>query len=246
MAKQWFDVKKLQKPKVTLYGLYLARPVSRRITKLLYRTDITPNQASVFSLFLGIVASVFLLFDYNYACAIFLYFAFVFDCVDGELARLKEQFTKLGYWMEGALDRIPEILPLLVMGHLTGAWAFTAFAITNILLIRSSKYTRSLLLEKFNLQEDGLSRYKTLVEKPQPKRIISWLGYTSALNYLILIVGILTKQYLPILVGFSVIGFPYYLITSFVIIRYYRHLDRSNHLNEKRRNKDSSYSEERD
>jgi Family of unknown function (DUF5941)/CDP-alcohol phosphatidyltransferase len=37
-----------------------------------------------------------------------VYFAFVFDCVDGQLARYTRQFSKLGAWLDSVFDRSKE------------------------------------------------------------------------------------------------------------------------------------------
>ena len=42
------------------------------------------------------------------AGAVLVYFAFVFDCVDGQLARYTRQFSKLGAWLDSIFDRSKE------------------------------------------------------------------------------------------------------------------------------------------
>ena len=42
------------------------------------------------------------------AGAVLLYFAFVLDCVDGQLARYTRQFSKLGAWLDSIFDRTKE------------------------------------------------------------------------------------------------------------------------------------------
>ena len=44
------------------------------------------------------------------AGAVLLYFAFVLDCVDGQLARYTRQFSKLGAWLDSVFDRTKEYL----------------------------------------------------------------------------------------------------------------------------------------
>jgi len=44
------------------------------------------------------------------AGGILLYFAFVFDCVDGQVARYTRQFSTLGAWLDATFDRAKEYL----------------------------------------------------------------------------------------------------------------------------------------
>lgn len=207
MDRPTFDVKKSQKAVDDVYALYLARPVSKRITRLLFNTRITANQISILSFFLGMFSAVFLFFDYSYVSAIFLYLSFIFDCVDGELARSKEQFTKLGFWIEGTLDRIPDIVPILAMGYLTNEWFLVSLTIMNFCLIRTAVSTNAMMVEKLGLEisNKGKGLYSV-------SGVTAWLKYTKSTHLVFLIIFVLIRQYRLYLTLFSTLGFLYFLI----------------------------------
>jgi CDP-L-myo-inositol myo-inositolphosphotransferase len=87
---------------------YLNRPVSLWISRYLVRTFVTPNQISVFSFLLSIVAAVlFAVGGYPFLAigGLLAQIASVIDGCDGEIARLKFQSSKYGGWFDAVLDR---------------------------------------------------------------------------------------------------------------------------------------------
>ena len=67
--------------------------------------------------------------------AVLLYFAFVTDCVDGQLARYTRTFSKLGAWLDSVFDRTKEYLAfagLAIGASAMGdpAWLLACAAIT--------------------------------------------------------------------------------------------------------------------
>jgi len=74
----------------------------------LVKTKISPNQLSVFSFILCLIASA-LFFKGSYPAlfvgAIFAQIASIIDGCDGEIARLKYQESDFGKWFDAVLDR---------------------------------------------------------------------------------------------------------------------------------------------
>ena len=103
------------------------RPISMRITRYLYKSNLTPNQISFISFLFAIFgACFFLLGGYSNLVvgAIFAQASSVIDGVDGEIARLKCQETKFGAWFDTVLDRYSDAfllfsLTIYVFRHLT-------------------------------------------------------------------------------------------------------------------------------
>lgn len=89
-----------------ILDLLIYRPISFIIVKLVYKFPITPNQISLLSMFFGVAAGVFFAFDFYLYGAIILFISNVFDCVDGQLARLKHNGTKIGRIIDGAIDYV--------------------------------------------------------------------------------------------------------------------------------------------
>ena len=88
---------------VSTYSRYIARWAARR--------GLTPNQVTLFSIALGVLAAVCFANAERWSMvvgAVLVYFAFVFDCVDGQLARYSRQFSKLGAWLDSIFDRSKE------------------------------------------------------------------------------------------------------------------------------------------
>jgi phosphatidylglycerophosphate synthase len=88
------------------YEEYIIRPLSYPITNLLLKTQITPNQVTVFSNLLIVVASYFYYTGYKHLAIFLILGYFVLDCVDGEIAREKGLKSEKGAIME---DKLPVI-----------------------------------------------------------------------------------------------------------------------------------------
>ena len=72
------------------------------------KTDISPNQITLFSFILALIASIFFFLG-NYialfAGAVLAQLASIIDGCDGEIARLKYQESDFGKWFDAVLDR---------------------------------------------------------------------------------------------------------------------------------------------
>ena len=79
------------------------RPVSTRI-RLLVNTKITPNFITLLQIFIGILACTLIGNSstklYYFIGIIFLHFAYVLDCVDGEIARVKKMASLQGVFLD--------------------------------------------------------------------------------------------------------------------------------------------------
>lgn len=88
---------------VSTYSRFIARWAARR--------GLTPNQITLFSIFLGLLSAGAFATGTRWgavAGAVLIYFAFVFDCVDGQLARYARKFGVLGAWLDATFDRFKE------------------------------------------------------------------------------------------------------------------------------------------
>lgn len=84
----------------------VATPLVRQLAK---RTWITPNQITWGAFVLGLVsAGFFLMGDWQWliAGALVYHLSFLFDCMDGKLARLTDQGSVFGAWLDFVFDRI--------------------------------------------------------------------------------------------------------------------------------------------
>jgi hypothetical protein len=92
-----------------LLDIFFYRPLSFLFVKLIYSTDITPNQISIVSMLFGILTGVMFGFgthQFFIFGAIALLISNVLDCADGQLARLKKNGTGIGRIIDGFIDYI--------------------------------------------------------------------------------------------------------------------------------------------
>jgi hypothetical protein len=90
---------------VSTYSRYIARWCAHR--------GFTPNQVTTVSVLIGLVAALAFATGERWGLVtggVLVYFAFVTDCVDGQLARYTRQFSKLGAWLDSVFDRTKEYL----------------------------------------------------------------------------------------------------------------------------------------
>jgi hypothetical protein len=89
--------------------LLFYRPVAFLLVRVIYRTEITPNQISLFAIVMGIFAGYFYSLGqplYFTIGALFFLAFNILDCSDGQLARLKKNGTPVGRIIDGISDFI--------------------------------------------------------------------------------------------------------------------------------------------
>ncbi|MBK8552510.1 MAG: CDP-alcohol phosphatidyltransferase family protein [Ignavibacteria bacterium] len=102
-----------------IIDLIIFRPISFVLVKLIYSTNITPNQISIVALMFGVLTGI--LYGYGTHLAFILASASFFicntlDCMDGQLARLKKNGTKIGRVIDGFIDYITSISVFIGIG----------------------------------------------------------------------------------------------------------------------------------
>lgn len=156
------ELKKALKEEDSIFSIYFYRKISLRITKLLVKTSITPNQITFFSLVLSLIAAYFFIFgNYYYALigVLFLHLSFLFDHVDGEIARYKNLKSLFGAWFDQVTDRIME--SLVFVGITIGVYInmnnylvfiFGMLAVFNLFMVGYVRSTTPLLGIKHKAQ----------------------------------------------------------------------------------------------
>jgi hypothetical protein len=95
------------------FTTFFVSPYSRYIARWAARRGLTPNQVTLASLVVGLLAAAAFAVGERWglvAGAVLLQVAFTTDCVDGQLARYTRQFSKFGAWLDSILDRTKEYL----------------------------------------------------------------------------------------------------------------------------------------
>ena len=104
------DVRATYKPRDAWWTVFLVDPYTSHLVRFTAnRTRITPNQLSVSALVLGFVAAGLFWTADTWALiagALVFHLAFVLDCMDGKIARLKGTGSVLGGWLDYIFDRI--------------------------------------------------------------------------------------------------------------------------------------------
>jgi len=102
-----------------VFDLIFYRPLAFLLVKAVYRTAITPNQLTLFSMMLGIVAGICFAFGTpaTFAAAgIFCLLYNVVDCSDGQLARMKHSGTPIGRILDGFADYVVSVAVYIGIG----------------------------------------------------------------------------------------------------------------------------------
>jgi phosphatidylglycerophosphate synthase len=116
-----------------MLGAFWPRKVSRHITRVLVRTPITPNQTTVLWGAISVLNSytVYRALTGDWIAIVLVpivyQFAFVLDCVDGEIARFKNLNNPIGgKLLDGICHRATEfslLVAFAVAGHtISGSW----------------------------------------------------------------------------------------------------------------------------
>lgn len=95
-----------------IFDLYFYRPLAFLLVKAIYNTNITPNQLTVISMVFGVIGGICYSFGSHSAFmlgAAFYLLYNVFDCSDGQLARLKKNGTAIGRILDGIADYVVSV-----------------------------------------------------------------------------------------------------------------------------------------
>ncbi len=102
---------------------FLNRPISKRLSVILAKTSITPDQITIISFLLAIASSIFF-FASGYLKTviggILAQVSSIIDGCDGEVARLKLRFSKRGEWLDKILDRVGD--GFIIIGITWASW----------------------------------------------------------------------------------------------------------------------------
>ncbi len=116
----------LTKPTDGVVSRHINRRISKKISSLLSRTEISPNQISVTSFLLGLFSGFLFSQGTNLSsiiAGVLAQAASVVDGCDGEVARLRFKDSSYGAWFDAVLDRYADAF--IILGMTYGAWVST-------------------------------------------------------------------------------------------------------------------------
>ncbi len=104
-------LERANRPDDGFYSTFVLRKASKPLTALALRLGLSPNQISLFSLGVGLVAALSFATGSWWgllAGALLMQGSLIIDCVDGEVARFTRSFSDLGAWIDASTDRVKE------------------------------------------------------------------------------------------------------------------------------------------
>ena len=99
--------------------LIFYRPLAFLLVKAVYRTGITPNQITLGAIIFAVIGGIIFAqggAENFFIGAIFFTLYNIFDCADGQLARLKKNGSSLGRIIDGFADYIAGVSAYLAIG----------------------------------------------------------------------------------------------------------------------------------
>ena len=104
--KKYYDIKDIKqtlKPEDAFVTVYLVDPIAVRFLHILANyTKITPNQISLLAFVFGVISALLFYLGHFWIGAISYYLSFLFDCMDGKLARLKKISSDVGFFYDAS------------------------------------------------------------------------------------------------------------------------------------------------
>lgn len=98
------------KPADSLFNLYIARPPAAVIVAALAKTRVTPNQVTIISMLIQIAAAAVLIGVPGWVGLLIgvagIELSYVFDCVDGQLARVTGRSSAVGGLFDFLMDEL--------------------------------------------------------------------------------------------------------------------------------------------
>jgi hypothetical protein len=135
---------------------------SRYVARWAARAGLSPNQVTVFALCVGFAAATAFATGERAGYitgAVLLYLSFVFDCVDGQLARYTRRYSKFGAYIDSLFDRSKEYA------------AFAGLAIgassSEVWILAGAMLTLQTFRHSFDFSYGATDR-QAIAETPQP------------------------------------------------------------------------------
>ena len=224
-------MQKLGKDTDGFMARHVERPMSLRISRLLAPTAVTPNQMSLLSIGVGIVAGPFFLSSrpllQTIGALLFLAHSILDGC-DGELARLKFQQSRLG----GVLDFWGDnIVHVVIFACMAAGWSRAAGALWPLLLGAGAVFgtlgSAGFVYWRLMRAKDGGEALFTSVSAEPDRPLAQVLDAASRRDfiYLVIILSIFGKS--SWFVALAGVGAPIYCLMVIAMSAFERrsHLD---------------------
>ncbi len=203
----------------------LVRHLSCRLTPILLKTSLTPNQITIISLLLGLSCAACFAFG-NWIAGIIggvlLLASYTFDNCDGEVARIKKLSSEIGAKLDDMSDWIVDASFFAALGYGTAQsmdqqfWFWLGLAAAAGAFI---DYIVDLIHEaQKSKKPDAVSRKQQASEPRQPKDGLDWIIYIfhklSRADFCLIVLGLAIFNVTWLLLPFAAIGAQVYWITD--------------------------------
>jgi F0F1-type ATP synthase assembly protein I len=122
-----------------LINTYLLRPIAGLIVRALYNTSVTPNQVTIVSTIAGLVAAFFYLKGTSEAfivAGLLVTLKDLLDSADGQLARAKQQYSRVGRFLDSIGDFVVDVAVFSAIGWIlyqsSGNWWMLVLAVLGL------------------------------------------------------------------------------------------------------------------
>ena len=97
------------------WTIQVCRRIAAVFVILINHTPITPNIVTIASFAVNMAANYQLLNNHLGLAALLFFFAYVLDCADGQLARLRDVVSNFGRFFDPVLDGLKDLITFLVL-----------------------------------------------------------------------------------------------------------------------------------
>jgi len=120
-------------------GQFVIR-IGRDLLGILVRSGVTPNQVTLIGLLLVLLnCGLYLLHQDPFLFGTGLILSYVFDALDGLVARAQGTTSRFGGYLDAIVDRMQETATLLVVGVVSGLWLPAFLVITGSMMTSYNK-----------------------------------------------------------------------------------------------------------
>ncbi|WP_371548234.1 CDP-alcohol phosphatidyltransferase family protein [Streptomyces sp. NBC_00554] len=181
-------------------GRLYMRALSLRVTRLMLGTSVSPNQITTVMVFAGVLSGVALLLP-GLAGALlsvlFMQLYLLLDCVDGEVARWRKQFSPLGVYLDRLAAYLADAAVMVGMGLRASELGLDPYLVAGlaaaigVLLLKSSSDLVHVARSDSGMQKatdqsvvprsSGLARVRRLASSVQLHRLCNGIEATILL-----------------------------------------------------------------
>ena len=117
-----------------------AEPFWKSLARPLAQAGLTPNQVTLAGLVLiAANSALYCWHQHSFWFGLGLALSFVFDALDGAVARMRGMTSKFGGYLDGVVDRYQEIVVYAAIAYVTGWWWVVLLVLTGSLMVSYNK-----------------------------------------------------------------------------------------------------------